>query len=198
MQNMRVLLVDDNNERAGVLSQALLDAGFQVVGALFSSADLTRVVEEKNPDIILVDIASPGRDTLEQLGCIYKNTPRAIALFTHDERPETIRAALEAGVSAYSAGDLQPSKVRAALEVAVAQFERYQRLQAVLDEARQCIADRKHIDRAKGFIMSRRKCDEPQAYQLLQKMAMDRRKKLAEVARDVVAMADILGNEEAS
>ncbi len=55
------------------------------------------------------------------------------------------------------------------------------------------LAERKLIDREKRLLMERRKMSEHEAYAMLRKRAMDQGVKLVEIARQVVAMADLLG-----
>ena len=60
-----------------------------------------------------------------------------------------------------------------------------------LAQSRANLEDRKLIERAKGLLMQQRGLSEPEAYRTLQKLAMDRKRKLAEVARNVLDMAEL-------
>lgn len=70
------------------------------------------------------------------------------------------------------------------------------RLQSVEDElhaARQALAERKTIERAKALLIEHRGLSEDQAYKLLRQTAMNQNRRLAEVAEATVAMSDLLG-----
>lgn len=70
------------------------------------------------------------------------------------------------------------------------------RLQSVEDElqaARQALAERKTIERAKALLIQHRGLTEDQAYKLLRQTAMNQNRRLAEVAEATVAMSDLLG-----
>ncbi|WP_018862469.1 MULTISPECIES: nitrate regulatory protein [unclassified Thioalkalivibrio] len=70
------------------------------------------------------------------------------------------------------------------------------RLQSVEDElhaARQALAERKTIERAKALLIQHRGLSEDQAYKLLRQTAMNQNRRLAEVAEATVAMSDLLG-----
>ena len=56
----------------------------------------------------------------------------------------------------------------------------------------QVAAARKVIERAKGILMKHRGMAEEEAFRALRKMAMDRKIRLAAVAREVVAAAELL------
>jgi response regulator NasT len=75
----------------------------------------------------------------------------------------------------------------------VARFDEYQRLKIDLAEANLKLSERKLIDRAKGILMKSRGMGEDEAYQALRRMAMDRGKRLGEIAQQLIDMAELLG-----
>ena len=189
---MRVLLVDEDQERAETLSETLRKAGHEIVGQFREAIDLASRTREAKPDVIIIDHDSPDRDTLEHVCMVTRDDPRPIVMFTQDREGVMIREALKAGVSAYVVDGLAPERLRPILEVAVARFEQCHALRQELDEARASLAERKVIERAKGFLMKQRACGEEEAYRLLQKAAMDGNKRLVEVAEQLVAMSKLL------
>mgnify|MGYP000550183623 CR=1 FL=1 len=78
------------------------------------------------------------------------------------------------------------------LEVAVVRFAETRRLQQELNRAKTSLAERKTVDRAKGIIMQQRNVSEDQAYQLLRRLAMQRNRRIGEVAGEVIAAAEVL------
>ena len=190
---MRVLVVDEFEERAEVLREGLRQAGCEVAASLSSPFTLLATVESKNPDVIVIDTASPSREVLEHLTLLTQRTPRPIVMFANDGAPATIRKAVRAGVSSYVVDGLDPARLGTIVEVAVARFENFQALRGQLADANLRLAERKLVDRAKGLLMKGRSLDEETAYSMLRKMAMDRKLKLAEVAQRVIDAADLLG-----
>ncbi len=87
---------------------------------------------------------------------------------------------------------LDPQRIQPVIEVARARFEDYQALRRELADATQKLSERKLVERAKGILMKSRSMDEDAAYKALRRLAMDRGKPLAAVARDVVDMAQLL------
>ena len=190
---LRVILVDDERARADRVAAALAADGIQVAAVLPSGADLPRRVGELAADVIVVDIDSPDRDTLEDMRRVTFEQGRAVVMFAQDGKAETIRAAVEAGVAAYVVDGPPPEKVRPVVEVAIAQFRRFQELRSELDKARATLAERKLVEKAKGILMKRRGCDEDEAYRLMRKMAMDDKARLADIAGRIVDAARLLG-----
>lgn len=186
------MLVDAVPERADILIRTLSAAGHRVLACLDYQADLRSEVIRLAPDAVIIDIDAPNRDLLEDMHALNKEFPRPIVLFTQDDDPKLIRAAVSAGVSAYVVGDLDPGRVQPVLNVAIARFEQFQHLQHELADAKTALADRKVIERAKGVLMKQRQMDEEAAYSALRSMAMARNLKLSDLARSLIAAAELL------
>lgn len=190
---LRVMVVDDATERAEVVQWALRRAGHEVIAHVASTFDLHRRVIELKPDVIIIDTESPDRDTLENLSLVNRDAPRPVVMFTRDGDNRKIREAVRAGVSAYVVDGLAADRVRPIIDVAIARFEQFQALRRELAETEDRLADRKLIERAKGILMKSAKLGEDEAYRALRKQAMDRNLQLVEVARQVVAVSELLG-----
>jgi two-component system, response regulator / RNA-binding antiterminator len=149
-------------------------------------------VQRLQPDVVIVDTDSPTRDTLENLATLSSNNPRPVVVFTDDGSHGPMQRALRAGVSAYVIAGLQPERLEPVLQVAIARFEQDAALRAQLSKAEQQLAGRKLIERAKGVLMAEAGLDEDAAYKRLRKLAMDRGKRLADVAQSVIDAKDLL------
>ncbi len=189
---LRVMVVDEDKERREVLRQGLEKAGHRVVAEVQSTVNLSRLVAEVLPDVIIIDTHSPDRDTIEHLCVISQDTPRPIVMFSADGNTEKIREAVRAGVSAYVVDGLAAQRVQPILDVAIARFEALQSLRNELEDTQSQLADRKRIDRAKGILMKQKNLSEEDAYKWLRKMAMNENLKLAEVADQVIRAAKLL------
>lgn len=190
---MRILLVDDTGKDLEILRDALRETGHVIAGECHDAFTLLAMVGETKPDIIIIDSDSPTRDVLEQLFVVSRDNPRPIVLFTDDGSSDTIRAALDAGVTTYIVEGLQAHRVRPILEVAKARFDTDRALRAELEEARSELVARKRIERAKGLLMKARGLSEDDAYRALRKLAMDRQATLAAVAQQLIDAAELLG-----
>jgi response regulator NasT len=190
---LKVLLVDDSQERSEILREGLEQAGYTVVASIGPPLELLRAVDELAPDVIIIDTESPSRDVLEHVVMVSRDQPRPIVMFASDGATETIREAVRAGVSAYVVDGIDAARVKGIVDVAVARHEEYQRLAAELADANLKLSERKLVDRAKGLLMKSRGLTEDEAYHALRRMAMSQKKRLGEVAKAVIDMADFLG-----
>jgi len=144
-------------------------------------------------DVVLIDTDSPGRDVLEQVVLVSRDQPRPIVMFTDDSDPEAMRQAIRAGVSAYIVEGIQAQRLKPILDVAMARFESDQAIRAQLQAREQQLAERKRIELAKGMLMKMRNCKEEEAYTLMRRQAMSRQQKLIQVAEQIIAMNELLG-----
>ena len=194
---MRVLVVDESEERAAVLREGLAAAGHDVIASLSSPLELLRAIEQLHPDVIVIDTESPTRDMLEHLVVVSQSSPRPIVMFASDADGAAIRDAVRAGVSAYIVDGLDGPRVNSIVDVACARFEEYQRefqrLKIELAEANLKLSERKLVERAKGLLMQSRGVSEDEAYHALRKLAMSKKLRLGEVAQQVIDTAGLLG-----
>ena len=95
-------------------------------------------------------------------------------------------------MSAYIVAGMQPDRLRPILDVAVARFEQDRALRDELQVAQERLAERKVIERAKGILMKQKGIGEDDAFRLLRKLAMDRNRKLLDVAQQVIDITDLL------
>ncbi len=189
---LKILLVDENRGRSAILERALVDSGQQVIATLNSGENLSAQVAALCPDVIIIDLDSPDRDILEQMRSITRDDPRPVVMFSEDNDSNSIKQAVEAGVSAYVVDDLNDRRIKPIMDVAIARFREYQALRDELTQVKNTLEERKIIDRAKGIIMQRKECNEESAYQLLRKTAMNSNQRLVDVARNLIASLELL------
>jgi len=190
-EKLRVMLVDEDPSRSAVLERALQDNGYDVVARIGTKEDLLDRVRTIQPDMIIIDMQSPDRDTLESMHMINREQPKPIVMFAEKSDQVTITDAVKAGVSAYVVDGLNANRIQPIMEVAIARFKEFQSLKGELARTKSDLADRKLIDKAKGIIMAQRKCTEDEAYKALRKLAMDRNEKLIDVAKSVIEVAKL-------
>ncbi|MBP7064488.1 ANTAR domain-containing protein [Ferrovibrio sp.] len=192
MSGLRILLIDENPERAAVLNEALRAQGYELVARLAPRELSARRVAEIGPDIVIVDMDSPSRDTIESMRQINDDQPRPIVMFVDQSDVGMIEQAMQAGVSAYIIDGLNVKRVKPILDVAIARFREFQALRDELKKTKATLNERKLIERAKGMLMREKKLTEDEAYAALRRLAMDRQQKLVDVAETLLAFADLL------
>jgi two-component system, response regulator / RNA-binding antiterminator len=190
---LRILLVDDDPERADDLRQALVKNGYDVVSQLSNPLALYDAMRIWTPDVVIVDTDSPSRDALEHIALISRDAPKPIVMFSQDGSNDTIRDAVRAGVSAYVVDGMTSKRLQPILQVAIARFAAEQTLKAELAETKVALSERKLVDRAKGLIMKHESVDEEAAFRLLRKFAMDMGIRMGEASQRMIDILSIVG-----
>jgi response regulator NasT len=189
---MRIVIVDENAARSAIIESGLREAGYDDIVRLSEKAALLKRLEALEPDVVLIDLANPNRDSLEAMLTVSRTVRRPVAMFVDQSDAAMIQAAVDAGVSAYIVDGLRKERVKAILDMAISRFNAYERLRRELDEAKDQLAERKVIERAKGILMKARSVTEDEAYALLRRTAMNENRRIAEVAHSVVMAAGLL------
>jgi len=183
----------DQAERSRLLRIGLLEAGYNLVATLPADPFLKERLAQLQADLVIVDAESDARDALEHVVMATRDERRPIVMFTNDEDTSHVSEAVAAGVTAYIVDGLAPERIRPILTVAMARFRHQEALLAELDNARGELQNRKLIDQAKGLLMQRQGLSEPEAYAKLRKAAMNKGVKLADIAQQMIDMAELLG-----
>lgn len=187
-----VAVVDANRARAAILEQGLVGAGVARVVVIPETPDLMRRLVELEPDLVIIDLESPSRDEVEQMCAVSRALKRPVAMFVDGSDATTMRRAIEAGVSAYVADGFARERVMPIVEEAILRFNAFARMQDELEAAKNALAERKTIERAKGILMKKRGIDEEQAYVLLREAAMNGNRRIAEIARSIVTASELM------
>jgi two-component system, response regulator / RNA-binding antiterminator len=191
-QPISIIVVEKDRERALLIVDALQSAGESRITVIGEETGLARRIADLRPDLVLIDIANPSRDSLEELAIASGPTERPVAIFVDRSDTGLTRAAIEAGVSAYVVDGLRADRIRPVLDAAIARFHLFSRMRTELAATKAALEERKVIDRAKGLVMRAKSIGEEEAYALLRKAAMDQGKRLIEVAQALVTAAEIL------
>ncbi|ATG49871.1 ANTAR domain-containing response regulator [Celeribacter ethanolicus] len=190
---LSVIVVETDRTRAQLIVDSLRAAGEFDISVINDPNGLARQIQARNPDVVLIDIENPSRDTMEELALASGPLDRPVAMFVDSTDEALSTAAIEAGVSAYVVDGLQAQRVKPIMDAAIVRFRMFQRMRTELAETKKALEERKVIDRAKGMLMRARGIGEDEAYALLRKAAMDQGKRVADVAQALVTAAGLLG-----
>jgi two-component system, response regulator / RNA-binding antiterminator len=190
---MRIAIVDESPARAAVIEDGLREAGLQDIVIFSQRAGVVARIEEFAPDVILIDLANPRRDELEEALAVSRALARPVAMFVDQSDDAAMEAAIDAGVSAYVVDGFAKARIKPVLDLAIRRFNAFARLKAELNEAKNALAERKALDAAKALLMKKRGIDEPEAYAQLRKAAMDSGRRIAEVADALLTAEKLMG-----
>ncbi|WP_299350810.1 ANTAR domain-containing protein [uncultured Shimia sp.] len=187
-----ILVIEENSLRAAEIRDGLSLGGWSSVTILENLECLSQELSKTDPDIILIDLATPNRDALENLSNASGAAHRPVAMFVDQTDAELTRLAMQAGLSAYVVDGLEQSRILPVLETAIERFRFTSQLRSERDAAKRALEERKTIDRAKGLLMRAKGVSEEEAYQRIRKTAMNPGRKVIDVAQALVTAADML------
>jgi response regulator NasT len=191
MAPLHILIADADAARAKTVQSSLEETGDDTV-VLAPASDLAMTLRRSKPDAVILAVEALDKKTIDELRVATKEAPRPVVVFVERADDSVMRDAIAAGVSSLVVAGLAPPRVRAILDVAIARFQQTEATRVELETARANLAERKTIDRAKGILMQQRGLSEDDAYKALRKEAMDRGRKIADVAQAVISVAELL------
>jgi len=184
----RVLVVDDERAARETLSELLAMLGHTVVDAVADAASAEARARELHPDAILMDVLLPGANGIEAAQAISRALPgTAIVLISGDDTIQLTDAEADAsGAVAFLSKPVPPRVLDSTIRLAVARAGALRQARQEAADLKQMLEDRKIIERAKGILMRRTGCSEPEAYRILQRSSQDRSKRMVDIARAVL------------
>ncbi|TXJ09518.1 MAG: ANTAR domain-containing protein [Acinetobacter sp.] len=189
MPKLKIALIDNHNERANVLKRSLTDHDFNIVACLTIDHLNKFRLEDLHADILLFNMDHPHQHIIEN--CV-SQFDLPIVLFTQNSHKETIRNAVDAGVTTYIVDGIDPNKLATILTITIEQFKKQQKLKNDLKEIKTKLIDRKDIEKAKVLLMQLHQLSEDAAFQLLRKNAMSHRITMGEMSRRLLDAQELL------
>lgn len=189
-ETIKVMLVDNDSGRSALLSQALLDHGYDVIARVEPGPSLLAKVAQIMPDMIVIDTESPDRDILESMYLLNEHNPLPVVMFADEDNETVIQEAIKSGVSGYIVKSVDMERVKPIMSVAIARFREYQALKDELKQTKSELERNKLIDKAKRLLMQQKGVTEQEAYEAIRKRSMDSNQKLYEVAETIISVLE--------
>ncbi len=182
----RILIADDEPLIRLDLREMLQTLGYQVVGDASDGATAVKLARETHPDLVLMDIQMPELDGLEAARILTAENIAPVLLLTAYSQRELVERAQQAGVVGYLVKPFRDSDIQPAIEVALARFEEFRALRTQMSTLEESLETRKIVDRAKGVLMDTQGLKEADAFRRIQKLSMDSRKSMRDVAEAIL------------
>ena len=185
---LRVLIADDESIIRLDLREMLTALGYLVVGEAGDGQSAVNVAREVRPELVIMDIKMPEMDGIEAAHILTEERIAPVLLLTAFSQQELVRRAGEAGVVGYLVKPFRESELVPAIEVAMARFAEFRALEREASDLRETLETRKRVERAKGILMQTQGLSEADAFRRIQKLSMNSRKSMREVA-DAILLA---------
>jgi response regulator NasT len=182
---VRVLIAEDEALIRLDLKEMLEEDGHEVVGEARDGAEAIELARSLRPEVVFMDINMPGVDGIAAAAVIGEEHIAPVVMVTAFSQAGYVEQACQAGAMAYVVKPFSRVDVLPAMAIAVSRYAEAAELAEDISDLNELLETRKALDRAKGLLMARG-ISEPEAFKRLQKLAMDKRKTLREVADAVI------------
>jgi AmiR/NasT family two-component response regulator len=186
LERTRVIIADDESIIRMDLREMLTNLGYLVVGEAGDGRSVVNLARELKPDVAVLDIKMPGMDGIEVARILTEEKIAPAVLLTAYSQRDLVERAKEAGVVGYITKPMRESDLTPAIEVAMARFSEFQALEKEVGDLKQALETRKLVDRAKGILMDTQGLSEAEAFRKIQKMSMNKRKPMKDVAEAII------------
>ncbi len=180
---LRILLAEDETIIRLDLRERLENFGHRIVADVADGQTAVNLAREMRPDVVVMDIKMPFLDGISAAAQLTRDAVAPVVLVTAFSDRELVDQAIGAGVMAYVLKPIRDSDLMPAIGVAVSRFREYRLLTKEVDDLNERLETRKLIERAKGLLMSKHSIAEQDAFQRIQRLSMDRRIPMKQVAK---------------
>ncbi len=184
---VRVVIAEDEAIIRLDLREVLQEHGYEVVGETGRGDEAVALVRQHTPDLAILDIRMPGMDGLAAAREIAGDGKAAVLILTAFSQRNLIEEARDAGALAYLIKPFTQAELIPAIEVALGRFKEMQAIKEANATLEEQLATRRAVDRAKGILMDEHGMREAEAFEFVQKTAMRERRKMRDVAEDIVS-----------
>jgi AmiR/NasT family two-component response regulator len=186
LDRTRVIIADDESLIRMDLREMLQNLGYLVVGEVGDGRSAVNLARELRPDVVIMDIKMPDMDGIDAAKVLTEEHIAPVILLTAYNQRDLVERAKEAGVVGYMVKPFRESDLVPAIEVALARFKEFEALHKEVNDLQVALETRKLVDRAKGILMDTQNLTEAEAFRKIQKMSMNTRKPMKEVAEAII------------
>jgi AmiR/NasT family two-component response regulator len=187
-ERTRVIIADDESIIRMDLREMLTNLGYLVIGEIGDGRSAVNLARELKPDVVVMDIKFEGDDFdgIDAARTLTQEKIAPVLLLTAYSQRELVVRAREAGVVGYLVKPFREADLVPAIEVALARFNEFRAMEKQVGDLEDTLETRKFVDRAKGILMDTQDLTEAEAFRRIQKMSMNTRKPMKDVAEAII------------
>jgi response regulator NasT len=190
MEKARAVVALANRESAEKIKYALQRNGYAVEEVCTSGSEALRRVRAESTDILLVNFDMPDMTGLEVATIVGDENLCSVLLFVSSVQREFCTDVVEDYDITLFPKPVNVEGLLSSLEMIVQSRRRMGRLERELTKLKRELDDRKVIEKAKGILMKRKSISEAEAYRRIQKMSMDSRVAMRDIAEKLIVLAE--------
>lgn len=185
-QPRRLLLVDDDRLVLSTLSSGLRDAGYEISTAESSEEAEMLLASGMRPDLAIVDVRMTGKDGLYLARRLRELDHIPFLMLSAYSEQRMIDQASRHGALGYLVKPLDTPQLLPAVEAALSRADELQSLRETRLQLQAALNAERDISVAIGLVMGRQQLDRQEAFELLRTTARSQRRKLSELADEII------------
>jgi response regulator NasT len=190
-----ILLVDDDPLLLDYLKTVLDHSGYDTLAAESAAEALQRVAErEADIALALLDISMPGMSGLDLARRLKDHTSVAFMFLSSVDDAETARQAASHGAVGFVVKPVDAARLLPAFESALARADEIRQLRRTEANLNAALAAGRETSLAVGLLMARYQTDRNTAFEVLRDHARSNRRKINEVAEQLVSAEELLNS----
>ncbi|WP_136523289.1 ANTAR domain-containing response regulator [Geomonas ferrireducens] len=175
------------------LKKRLRDRGFAEIIAPGSPGELLNETLSNHPEVAVIEYLAADQEIKSVAKRLWEKLSLPIIMIAESSEVEEVQTWGEATVSTILAKPVREDELVAALVLSIAAARRVERLKEEVSSLKESIESRKVIEKAKGRLMERDKLSEAEAFRRMQRLAMDRRISMRQLADAILLTESIAG-----
>ena len=189
MEKPRISLAVQSEQAAEKIKYVLQRNGYSVGDICSSGNETLRKVRLSPPDILLINFDMPDITGLEVATIIGDENLCSVILFINSAQKDfCLPTILDYDITLF-VKPINRVALMSTLEMVQHNRRRLYKLEKELLDLKQSMEDRKAIERAKGILMKHKSISEAEAYRRIQKMSMDSRVAMRDIALKIVELS---------
>jgi len=190
-RSRRLLIVDDDTELADTLVKALEKSG-HVAAAAHNVEDAVASLSNSTPDLVVLDVRMPGWSGLQFSELLKEQFAIPFIFLSGANDDETVQRATELGALAYLVKPMDLRQCVPSINAALARADELNALRRSESQLATALQQNRTISVAVGLLMERLHVDRDAAFDALRDDARSSRRRINEVAEELVAAAERL------
>ncbi len=191
MSDIRILIADEDMRYRASLRKMLETAGYLIVGDVNDGMSALSTIRQLRPDLALIDTRLAQLDGLAVARMLRDEDLLPVIMTTTHSSREMVMQAREAGVLGYLVKPLKADELMPIIEVTRVRWLEKHARKRELYQLRDKIETRRVIERAKGYLMDSQGLHEAEAFRKIQRLAMNSRRTMREVAQAILLAQQI-------
>ena len=193
--NRKILIVDDDRLILSTLGRALRAQSYEVLEAS-TGGEAMKIAAEHAPDLAILDVRLDGESGIELGHRLAESTQTPFLFLSAYAEQDVVKEASCGCALGYLVKPVSPTNLIPTIETALTRAAEIRKLKCDKMNLTAAMCSDRRISMAIGILMERHRRSEDDAFEMLRMRARSRRRKIVDVAAEIVQAVTTLDEPE--